>query len=84
MWPEQHRHQDCRTSTAALPTTWCFEVVHVASTNTTEGQALWPPGGTEENSREDDRHLRLAYDDEDEEQMIVFWCKGLRGLYCTP
>ena len=21
MWPEQHRHRDCRTSTAALPTT---------------------------------------------------------------
>ena len=28
--PVQRRHRDCRTSTAALPTTWCFEAGHVA------------------------------------------------------
>ena len=36
----------------------------------TEGQALWQPGGAEEDSRprEDNRHLHLAYDDDDEEE----------------
>ena len=33
----------------------------MARTDTTEGQALWQPGGAEEDSRvrEGDRHLRL-------------------------
>ena len=48
--PMQCRHHDCRTSTAALSTTWCFEAGHVAWTNTTEGQVLWQPGGAEEGS----------------------------------
>ena len=38
----------------------------MARTETTEGQALWQPGGAEEDSRfrEGDRHLRLAYEEE--------------------
>ena len=65
----QRRHHDCRTSTAALSTAWCFEAGHVPWTNATEGQALWQPGGDEEDSclREGNRHLHLAYDDEEEE-----------------
>ena len=45
----------------------------MARTDTTEGQALWQPGGAEEDSRfrEGDRHLRLAYDEE-EVQHIVY------------
>ena len=41
----------------------------MARTNTTEGQALWQPGGDEEDSHfcEGDRHLRPAYNDEEEE-----------------
>ena len=35
MWPEQRRHHDCWTSTAALPTTWCSEAGHVARTTQT-------------------------------------------------
>ena len=31
----QHRHHNCRTSTTALPTTWCSEVGHVARTTQT-------------------------------------------------
>ena len=41
----QHRHHDYRTSTAALPTTWCFEMGHVARTDTTEDK---PYGNLEE------------------------------------
>ena len=39
----------------------------MARTDTTEGQALWQPGGAEEESRfrEGDRHLRLVYEDEE-------------------
>ena len=39
----------------------------VARGDTTEGQALWQPGGAEEDShfREANRHLRLAYDDDE-------------------
>ena len=64
----QCRHHDCRTPTAALSTTWCFEVGHVAWTNATERKALWQPGGAEEGSClcEGNRHLHLAYDEEDE------------------
>ena len=41
----------------------------MARTDTTVGQALWQPGGAEKDSRfrEGDRHLRLAYDDDEEE-----------------
>ena len=41
----------------------------MARTNTTEGQAVWQPGGAEEDScfREGNRHLCLAYDDEEED-----------------
>ena len=41
----------------------------MAGTDTTEGQALWQYGGAEEDSRlrEGNRHLHLAYDDEEEE-----------------
>ena len=66
----QRRHHDCRTyrPTAALPTTWCLGVGHMARTDTSEGQVLWQPEGAEEGSgfREGDRHLRLAYEEAEE------------------
>ena len=39
----------------------------MARTDTAEGQALWQPGGAGEDShfRERDRHLHLAYEDEE-------------------
>ena len=45
----------------------------MARIDTSEGQALWQPGGAEEDSlfREGDRHLRLAYDDYDEEEDTI-------------
>ena len=65
----QRRHLDCRTSTAALSTTRCYEAGHMARSDATEGQAVWQPGGAEEDSclREGNRHLHLAYDDKEEE-----------------
>ena len=41
---------------------------------TSEGQAVWQPGGAEEDSRlrEGNRHLHLAYDEEEEEELIQF------------
>ena len=41
---------------------------HLAWTDATEGQALWQPGGAEEDSRlhEGNRHLHLAYDEEED------------------
>ena len=41
----------------------------MAGTNTTEGKALWQPGGAEEDNRlrEGNRHLHLAYDEEEED-----------------
>ena len=38
----------------------------MAGTDATEGQAVWQPGGAEEDSRlrEDNRHLHLAYDED--------------------
>ena len=41
-------------------------------TETTKGQALWQPGGAEEDScfHEGDRHLCLAYDEEEEEDYL--------------
>ena len=40
----------------------------MARPDTTEGQAVWQPGGAEEDSRfcEGDRHLHVAYDEEEE------------------
>ena len=40
----------------------------MAGTDASEGQALWQPGGAEEDSRlrEGNRHLHLAYDEEEE------------------
>ena len=44
----------------------CFEVGHVATTNSTEGQAPCQPGWAEEDSRlhEGNRHLHLVYNKE--------------------
>ena len=44
----------------------------MAGTNTSEGQALWQPGGADEDSRlrEGDRHRHLAYDDDEEVQRL--------------
>ena len=41
----------------------------MAVSHASEGQAVWQPGGAEEDSRlrEDNRHLHLAYHDEEEE-----------------
>ena len=41
----------------------------MAGTDASEGQALWHPGGAKEDSRlrEGNRHLHLAYDDEEED-----------------
>ena len=63
--PTQRRHHGCRASTAALPPTRCYEAGHVVRIDATEGQALWQPGGAEEDScfREGDRRLRLVHDD---------------------
>ena len=42
----------------------------MAGSDATEGQAVWQPGGAEEDSRlrEGNRHLLLAYDEEEEEE----------------
>ena len=42
----------------------------MAGSDATEGQAVWQPGGAEEDSRlrEGNRHLRLAYEEEEEEE----------------
>ena len=42
----------------------------MAGPDASEGQAVWQPGGAEEDSRlrEGNRHLHLAYDDEEEEE----------------
>ena len=41
----------------------------MAGSDASEGQAVWQPGGAEEDSRlrEGNRHLHLAYDEEEEE-----------------
>ena len=48
----------------------------MARTNTTEGQALWQPGGAKEDSRfcEGNEHLGLAY--EEEEEVFCAFCRG--------
>ena len=42
----------------------------MAGTDASEGQAVWQPGGAEEDSRlcGGNRHLHLAYDEEEEEE----------------
>ena len=42
----------------------------MASADTTERQALWQPGGAEEDSccRASDRYLHLVYDDDDQKK----------------
>ena len=44
----------------------------MAGPDASEGQAVWQPGGAEEDSclREGNRHLHLAYDEEEEEFCI--------------
>ena len=46
----------------------------MTGTDAFEGQAVWQPGGAEEDShlREGNRHLHLAYDD-DEEEVKANW-----------
>ena len=46
----------------------------MARTQTTEGQALWQPGGAKEDSRfhEGNGHLCLAY--EEEEGLLLWFC----------
>ena len=60
----EHLLQHCQLHDAVI---WR----RVARTNTTEGQTIWQPGGAEEDSRfrEGDRHLRLAYGDDEEEEV---------------
>ena len=43
----------------------------MAGSDASEGQAVWQPGGAEEDSRlrEGNRHLHLAYDDDEEEDI---------------
>ena len=46
----------------------------VTRTDTAKGQALWQPGGAEEDSHfcEGDRHLHLEYSDEEEDPVTVY------------
>ena len=48
----------------------CYEAGHMVRTDASDGQAVWQPGGAEEDSRlrEGNRHLHLAYDDGEEEE----------------
>ena len=66
----QRRHHNCRRPTVELSTTCCYEAGHMAGTDASEGQALWQPGGVEEDSRlrEGNRHLHLGYDDDDDDE----------------
>ena len=45
----------------------------MAGTDASEGQVLWQPGGAEEDSslHEGNRHLHLAYDDKEEEVVVI-------------
>ena len=42
----------------------------MAGSDASEGQAVWQPGGAEEDSRlrEGNRHVHLAYDEEEEDR----------------
>ena len=50
----------------------------MARTKTTEGQALWQPGRAKEDSRfrGGNGHLRLAYEEEEEEDMLEIYHSG--------
>ena len=56
----EHLLQHCRLHDAMRRDT--------AGSDASEGQAVWQPGGAEEDSHlcEGNRHLHLAYDDEEE------------------
>ena len=43
----------------------------MTGSDASEGQAVWQPGGAEEDSRlrEGNRHLHLAYNEEEEEEL---------------
>ena len=45
----------------------------MAGSDASEGQAVWQPGGAEEDSRlrEDNRHLHLVNDDEEDEVLAL-------------
>ena len=47
----------------------------MAGSDASEGQAVWQPGGAEEDSRlrEGNRHLHVAYDDEEEDTQACCW-----------
>ena len=46
----------------------------MAGPDASEGQAVWQPGGAEEDCRlrEGNRHLHLAYDDEEEVLLLIY------------
>ena len=52
----------------------------MARTDASEGQALWQPGGAEEDGRlrEGNRHLHLAYEEEEE----AHWLLNPRSPLC--
>ena len=54
----------------------------MAGTDASEGQVLWQPGGAEEDSslHEGNRHLHLAYDDEEEEVVVIETLRFLSKL----
>ena len=58
----------------------------MAGTDASEGQALWQPGGAEEDSRlrEGNRHLHLAYDDDEEEEEGLTEYKDLYSTKLMP
>ena len=68
----EHLLQHCRLHDAMRRDMWPEPTLLI------EVQALWQPGGAEEDSRlrEDNRHLHLAYDDDEEEVQ----CLSLRQL----
>ena len=63
-----------------MDSTKCYEAGHMTGTDASEGQALWQPGGAEEDShlREGDSHLHLAYDEEEEEDWLLVHCGSTR------
>ena len=60
----------------------------MAGTDATEGQAVWQPGGAEEDSclREGNRHLHLAYDDDEEEEgpKMSEYKANVNGVFIFP
>ena len=51
----------------------------MAGPNASEGQAVWQPGGAEEDSRlrEGNRHLHLAYDEEEGNRNYTHYTKSV-------